>query len=599
MTWAYNTNTFNFLDQDGPIGSTFIIAPGSTSVAFEGSEGYIGKAWGSATPTSETTDIEGSAATSSGGAQYDLGAGGTIDLTSTLFSFWFLYTAKTGETLEDADSIQCRVADSGETSTQTNYYRYDLTGAVTPGAFYAEANKGFNSFVVGGANRGTQVGTATDLTDIRWVTVWLEWSSANSGGQEPSFAFDWWKSGDTYTATNGTSSVPETLEGLRSFDAGDVSNRFTDPDYGLVQGQNIFYEPWAKINIGNGTTSTYVAVEDSFIFLNPYAEEVPYDWTVTNNATLRWGRLDQQAQEDYPVGGITIASPDEVYISSIAIENGATFEMYGSRVYRQNDFLLGEAAAGTDPTIDIRASDVDTVRNVEFRSTNADIVDTDFHDPLPTFLNAAAAYQDDNGSYTAVTTNWNNDTTATAIFPASEVVDQDGHIFGFGEQFSAVEFEISTAGVGGAVTFQYWNGTAWTDLANVVDGTSSFTATASAGAYDRYRVTWDLPTDWATRQLVAEGQQYYVRANIDTVYSTNPQIQQGRIAQRRIGILVDAPNSLTNCRFFKADRAVYFQASVTVTGYNATDNAYDAVIDNLLTVTLVNSRFNPDKLLQV
>ena len=131
MTWAYNTNTFNFLDQDGPIGSTFIIAPGSTSVAFEGSEGYIGKAWGSSSPTSETTDIEGSADTSSGGAQSDWGAGTTLDLTSTLFSFWFLYTAKTGETLEAADSIQCRVADSGETSTQTNYYRYDLTGATT------------------------------------------------------------------------------------------------------------------------------------------------------------------------------------------------------------------------------------------------------------------------------------------------------------------------------------------------------------------------------------------------------------------------------------------------------------------------------------
>ena len=461
MTWSYNETTHQALDADGPIGSTVIIAPGSSNVAFEGDEDYVGKYWGTgpSAPSVEVITVEGSNAASAGGIQMDLGSGNEIDITTVLYQFWFLYTAKTGETLEDANSVQLRVADSGETSTQTNYYRYDLTGAVDAGDFYQPLFKSWNHFVVGGANRGTQVGTSTDLTDIRWVTCWLEWVATNNGN-DPGFAFDWLKSGNKFTCT-GT----ETLAGLRSFDEGDPADRNADPDYGNVQGTGIFYEIWSAVDVGNGSTSTTLTVEDSFVNFRPYAEEIPYDWTVTNNATLTLGRLDDQAQEDYPVGGNTFASDNQVYLSSFAFENGSTGNLYGGRFFQFDDFLLGEAAAGTDPTIDIRSYDFDTIRNIEFRSTNLDIIDTQFHDPLPTFLNASAAWRDDNGSYTDITTNWNNTTTATTIFPATEVVDQDGHIFGYSEQFTAVEFEISTAGVGGAVTFQYWNGSSWTSKA--------------------------------------------------------------------------------------------------------------------------------------
>ncbi len=596
MTWDYNETIISWCD-----GNTDWTAVG-TSVALESGEDYPGKGNATASPTDEVVEFEGSSASSSGGIQRDVGAGNQIDVTTDLISWWFLYTGKSDEFLQNSDSVKVRLR-SGTSGTSTNYYEYILTGAQTAGEFFPVLAKSWNAYGIGGANRGSQVGTpATDLTSIRFIDLWFEWQTANSGDQQPGFAVDFAKYGTKFTVTGGTSSAPETLDGtngLREFNDGDPANRFTDPDYGLVLGANIFFEMWAGVDVGNDTTATYLAVENIFLFNNLYAEEVQYDWNVTNNATCRLGKLDQQAQQDYPVSGCTFINADEVYISSFFVQNGATFECYATKFFRWKDVEFGEVAAGTDPTIDIRESDFDTIRNVEFRSTNADIADTKFHDPLPTFLNATGAWQDDNGSYTNILTNWNNDTTATAIFPTTEVVDQDGHIFGYSEQFTSVEFEISTAGVAGAVTFQYWNGTAWTDLSNVVDGTNSFTATASEGAYDRYRVTWDLPGDWATRQLSAEGQQYYIRANIDTVYTTNPQIQQGRIGQRRVGILVDAPNSLSNVQFFKCDRALYFQASVTVTGYNATDNAYDLVVDNTLTISLVNSTFNPDKILQV
>ncbi len=615
MTWTYNETTHQGLDADGGsvTGLSLVELSGTgTAPTFEPDEGYLGKYWiTSAEPLIENTCVD-------GGddnvyiVQYDLTAsmGSAIDLTSVLYQFWFLYTAKTGETLQQTDAIRLRVADSGQTTAPTaltvNYEEYELTGSVNGGiqsssdpngvkSFYDQPLlKSWNSFIVGGANRITTTGgTGADLTDIRWAGVVLRHAAANTGN-DPAFAFDWFKSGSAYTCT-GT----EDLDGLRQFDIGVPGDRGDNPDYGVERGFGIFFEPLSGIDIGNGTTATTLTCEDQFISFNPFAEEVPYNWTVTNNATLNLGRLDQQGQDDYPVGGCTLAGTDEVYISSIAFENGSNGNLYGSRIFRFDDLLFGEAAAGTDPTLDVRACDIDTVRNVEFRSDDLDLLNSQFHDPLPTFLDCAAAFEDDAGSFTAVTTNWNNTTTATTIFPAMEAIG-DGHVFGFAEQFSSVEFEISTSGVAGVVSWQYWNGTTWSALSNVVDDTSSFTANVSEGAYNRYRVTWDQPTDWATR-TISTVTAYYIRANITTVYTTNPQIQQGRIGQRRVGQLFVAPNSLSEVRFFKCDRALYVSgtAARSLTNYEATDNFYDLVCDDNADITLVNSTFDPDKILQI
>ena len=274
MTWRYNTTTLDFLDADGGAITNLIIAPGSTGVAFEGSEGYIGKAFGTATPTSETTDIEGSA-TAVGGAQYNFAT--TMDLTENVLQWWFLNTAKTGDVIADSDSIQMRVADSGETGTNGNYIEYTHTGAVNGGSstasatesiFYPEpAARGFGLYLAGGANRGEIVGTGADLTDIQYVTLWLTWQATNTGGQQPAFGMDWIKFGNEFTCTGGS---PSTLEGLRTFDGGDPTDRFLFPDYGLVQGTNLFFEPWARIRVGDGSISTTLAVEDSFVFFNPF-----------------------------------------------------------------------------------------------------------------------------------------------------------------------------------------------------------------------------------------------------------------------------------------------------------------------------------------
>lgn len=132
----------------------------------------------------------------------------------------------------------------------------------------------------------------------------------------------------------------------------------------------------------------------------------------------------------------------------------------------------------------------------------------------PTFVNETTDFNDGGAG------DWD-------VFPALEAIG-DYAAFGFVERFEKLTVNSTggTAGVDGVVVWEYWNGSAWTALANVVDGTSSFTAALGAGQ----EVSWDLPTDWETLELNGSGGAlFYVRARITTVYTTNPAYSQGTV----------------------------------------------------------------------
>lgn len=136
-----------------------------------------------------------------------------------------------------------------------------------------------------------------------------------------------------------------------------------------------------------------------------------------------------------------------------------------------------------------------------------------------------AALQDDNGSFTDFTTAANSTTAADMImFPAVPVANQDRFQFGHAEQFNRLKLELSTVGAGGfTITWEYWNGTIWTALSGVVDGTSNLTATGEN------IVSWTLPGDWATRTDGGLGPYFYVRARFTS--GTMSTVPLGRKAQ--------------------------------------------------------------------
>ena len=113
------------------------------------------------------------------------------------------------------------------------------------------------------------------------------------------------------------------------------------------------------------------------------------------------------------------------------------------------------------------------------------------------------------------------------LFPSSEAVG-DYAALGYTEKFSRLTFDYvnGTAGVGGTVLWEYWDGTTWKALQDVIDGTTGFTVAAADGL----EVTWTMPGDWVPRAINSSKKLYYVRAKVVTVYSTNPVLDQGFVS---------------------------------------------------------------------
>lgn len=163
--------------------------------------------------------------------------------------------------------------------------------------------------------------------------------------------------------------------------------------------------------------------------------------------------------------------------------------------------------------------------------TGTPLAQSDFIDVASTLNKAfVRVWQVDDSANTFVeeTADANSATNADwLLFPATEAVG-DYVAFGSREVFDGITFDNAngTAGVAGVVAWEYWDGTAWTALANVSDGTTNFTATAADGQL----VHWRRPTDWVARSLdesVETVPLYYIRARVTTVYTTNPVYDQG------------------------------------------------------------------------
>lgn len=115
-----------------------------------------------------------------------------------------------------------------------------------------------------------------------------------------------------------------------------------------------------------------------------------------------------------------------------------------------------------------------------------------------------------------VTTDLNDPATTTAAYPAVPTT-LDAMIFGCRHPFSRLTVDVDTAGVGAyAVTWEYWNGSAYAALSGVTDGTSGF---KTAGTND---VTFTVPSGWAASSAL-----FNIRARVTTTgFTTIPLLSQ-------------------------------------------------------------------------
>lgn len=95
-----------------------------------------------------------------------------------------------------------------------------------------------------------------------------------------------------------------------------------------------------------------------------------------------------------------------------------------------------------------------------------------------------------------------------ALFPAGAGGD-DAFYFGLDRKFTSIAMTVGTAGTGTyTVDWHYWDGSAWTAVPNLTDGTTGF---KTIGVNN---VTFDMPTDWEST-AVNSIDRFYIRAQRD------------------------------------------------------------------------------------
>lgn len=133
-------------------------------------------------------------------------------------------------------------------------------------------------------------------------------------------------------------------------------------------------------------------------------------------------------------------------------------------------------------------------------------------------LNGAAS--EDFGASAVADTTDANDTDANDMefVPVAPAVN-DAYYYGSENTFSLLRVNIGTAGVATwTIVWEYYNGSSWTTLPGISDGTTGYTA--AAGNRD---VTFNVPTDWATT-TVASLNLYWIRSRVSafTSLTTRP-----------------------------------------------------------------------------
>jgi hypothetical protein len=157
----------------------------------------------------------------------------------------------------------------------------------------------------------------------------------------------------------------------------------------------------------------------------------------------------------------------------------------------------------------------------------------------PISVAVSAAIADDGGVFTDETADANsaaaNDVQVLPVAP----VNGDAFYLGYSTRFASITVNIGTVATDGAVTWEYWNGSSWTALAGVSDGTSGFTV---GGAQT---VSWTMPSDWATTTVNSQGPYLYVRARVSTAGTSQALGTQMFITA---GFAAQITNAPTGCR---------------------------------------------------
>ena len=133
-------------------------------------------------------------------------------------------------------------------------------------------------------------------------------------------------------------------------------------------------------------------------------------------------------------------------------------------------------------------------------------------------LEGAVSEELGTGNTTETTAANNATTNDMTLMPDPDSVG-DAYYFGSYNQVKAIRVNVSTAGIGAGatITWKYWDGSSWSNLAGVTDGTNSF---KNSGVGN---VTFTMPSDWAETTVGAASTSYWIKAELTSGdYTTIP-----------------------------------------------------------------------------
>ena len=275
--------------------------------------------------------------------------------------FWFKYAK--GKSPPYLTSTNTAVRVRLHVGTVGNYYEYWLTDFGDE-----ELVNGYQVFQFSGSNSNATGGTPVVTNNVVRVELRLDFANANNGGDDNPLVMDAWFAGTKIGIEEGNATTPATLADLQNYS--DTRSAFP---LGLVSASGGFLNLRCGLDIG-GTLAGYLELFSQFVLVNQFSNEVKHPITIKSNGTLIAGELDGGR----PVRGCQFVLPAN-RLSDLSVENGGTLRLFGSKLFRFRDILLG-AASDTSSTVELDAVDIGSCETVYPRANTLDIKNSQIHD---------------------------------------------------------------------------------------------------------------------------------------------------------------------------------------------------------------------------
>ena len=182
------------------------------------------------------------------------------------------------------------------------------------------------------------------------------------------------------------------------------------------------------------------------------------------------------------------------------------------------EYRSGRATLSYPTTDEPFQSDWDQPDFIVLRQTRVTKVDAVHFLQTPQSISNFFNYDDGGAAYTEKTDEVNSTTESPFTLFDDAPATNDYIYIGSSHVFLGLDVNLSTVGVDNgstAIDWEYYNGSAWTDLTETDDTTGASIFTASG------KFTWTYPYGW-TQNTVNSETNYWIRGKLTDDYSTDP-----------------------------------------------------------------------------